>query len=210
MLYGIRRGDFVLKIGAFSKLSMLTVKALRFYEREGLLIPSAVDAQTGYRFYETCQLETAAKIKALRQLDCSVEEIRAYLQGTPLKSVLEAKEAELLKKQTDIAAQLSIIKYLSEDSEMKYQAVWKEIPETTVYSEERLLKDYSEVSALVLDSAAECLRLNPDIVCVQPDYGFCEYLDGEHKESNITVRYSQAVVQAGIGNARIFLHFVPI
>lgn len=92
----------MLKIGEFSKLSMLTVKALRFYEKQGLLIPAKVDERSGYRLYETNQLETAAKIKALRQLDFSVDEIKSYLNGTPLKKALAAKEAELKQKRTDI------------------------------------------------------------------------------------------------------------
>ena len=54
----------MLKIGEFSKLSHLTVKALRFYEKEGLLEPAFIDPWTGYRFYETRQLEDAAEIKA--------------------------------------------------------------------------------------------------------------------------------------------------
>ena len=45
----------MLKIGEFSKLSYLTIKALRFYEKEGLLIPQKVDQKTGYRFYKTSQ-----------------------------------------------------------------------------------------------------------------------------------------------------------
>ncbi|MGM9651071.1 MAG: MerR family transcriptional regulator [Faecousia sp.] len=65
----------MLKIGAFSKLSMLTAQALRFYEKSGVLLPAEVDGQSGYRFYATTQLETAATIKVLRQLGCSVEEI---------------------------------------------------------------------------------------------------------------------------------------
>lgn len=52
----------MLKIGEFSKLSMLTVKALRFYEKEGLLIPAEVDPWSGYRYYEMEQLETAVRI----------------------------------------------------------------------------------------------------------------------------------------------------
>lgn len=36
-----------MKIGEFSKLSHITVKALRFYEKVGLLIPTEVDKQTG-------------------------------------------------------------------------------------------------------------------------------------------------------------------
>lgn len=199
----------MLKIGEFSKLSMLTVKALRFYEREGLLIPAEIDKWSGYRFYETSQLETAAVIKALRQLDFSVEEIKEHLNGKPLKTVLAEKEKELKRKQSDISTQLSVIKYLSEDKEMKYQAVIKEIPETIVYSEERLLKDYSEVTSLVLDSATECLRLNPHIECTKPDYCFCEYLDKEYKEKDVMARYSQAVVKAGIENDRIKFRTLP-
>ena len=56
----------MLKIGGFSKLSHLTVKALRFYEKEGLLVPATTDEWNGYRYYETSQFETAAKIKAYR------------------------------------------------------------------------------------------------------------------------------------------------
>ena len=106
----------MLKIGDFSKLSKLTVKALRFYEKEGLLHPAHVDEWTGYRFYEANQLETAATIKALRQLDFSVEEIRAYLSGIPLQDALRAKKAELQQRQSDISARISIINYLMEES----------------------------------------------------------------------------------------------
>ena len=52
----------MLKIGEFSKLCQMTVKALRFYEKEGLLIPASVDEWTGYRFYTTDQLRRAEKI----------------------------------------------------------------------------------------------------------------------------------------------------
>lgn len=197
------------KIGEFSKLSMLTVKALRFYEKEGLLIPARVDEWSGYRFYEASQLETAATIKALRQLDFSVEEIKAHLSGVPLQDALRAKKEELIRRQAELGARISIINYLMEESEMKYQAVVKEIDECIVYSEERVLERYSDVSMLALGSATECRRLNPDIECTKPDYGFCEYLDGEHMETNMRVRYSQAVTKIGVGNERIQFRVLP-
>ena len=197
------------KIGEFSKLSMLTIKALRFYEQEGLLLPAHVDEWSGYRFYEASQLETAATIKALRQLDFSVEEIKAHLCGVPLQDALRSKKAALQQRQTDIAARISIINYLMEESEMKYQAVIKDIDQCIVYSEERVLERYSDVTMLVLESAQECLRLNPGMECAKPDYGFCEYLDGEHKETNMRVRYSQAVTKMGVGNERISFRVLP-
>ena len=193
----------MLKIGEFSKLSLLTVKALRFYEKEGLLVPAKIDKWSGYRFYDTAQLQTAAKIKSLRQLDLSIGEIKAYLSGEADRRIFDAKAAELRRKQDDISVKLSIIKYLSEDEQMKYQAVVKELPEAIVYSEERVLKDYSEVTSLVLESAQECLRLNPGLECVSPDYCFCEYPDGEYREKDILVRYSQAVCRKGVENERI-------
>lgn len=199
----------MLKIGEFSKLSMLTVKTLRFYEAEGLLIPAFVDEQTGYRYYETSQLAQAAEIKKWRQLDFSVEEIKAFLKNKSFKDALFQKSFELQEKQTEINKKLSIIHYLMEDNKMKYQPIIKEIPETLVYSEERILKDYSEVTNLVLESASECLRLNPNIECVKPDYSFCEYLDGEYHDKNIMTRYSQAVVEAGKENERIKFRVLP-
>ena len=197
------------KIGEFSKLSMLTIKALRFYEKEGLLIPACVDEWSGYRFYEASQLETAATIKALRQLDFSVEEIKAHLSGVPLQDALRTKRLELQQKRAELGARISIINYLMEESEMKYQAVIKDINECIVYSEDRVLERYSDVTMLVLESAQECLRLNPGIECTKPDYGFCEYLDGEHKDTNMRVRYSQAVTKMGIGNERISFRVLP-
>ena len=83
----------MLKIGKFSKLALLTVKALRFYEKENILVPASIDEWTGYRFYETAQLETAAKIKSYRQLGLSIDEIRGILGGGSVKAVLEKKQS---------------------------------------------------------------------------------------------------------------------
>lgn len=199
----------MLKIGEFSKLSMLTIKALRFYEAEGILIPEKVDKWTRYRYYKTSQLSLAAEIKKMRQLDFTVDEIKSRMDGVPLKEILSKKKAELEKKQAEVSMKLSIIHYLMEETEMDYQAVIKEVPECVVYSEERRLKAYSEVTALVLESAQECMRLNPDIECVTPDYCFCEYLDGEYREKDILTRYSQAVTKAGTENERIKFRSLP-
>ncbi|MBZ4667149.1 MAG: hypothetical protein PWP07_2573 [Epulopiscium sp.] len=85
----------MLKIGEFSKLAHLTVKALRFYEKEELLIPAFVDESTGFRYYETDQLEIAAKIKSYRQLELSIDEIKVILKGAEPKIILEEKVKNL-------------------------------------------------------------------------------------------------------------------
>ena len=187
----------MLKISDFSKLSHLTVKALRFYEKEGLLKPASVDEWSGYRFYETSQLETAAKIKSYRQLDLSIEEIRAVFHGADAKEILQEKIGSLTKEKQRIESRLSIIKSILEDSEMKYQVTEKVIPEKIVYTAETVLKTYSDCMQWIPSVGEECLKLNPGLKCAEPPYEFCEYLDGEYKETDIRIRHNEAVTAFG-------------
>ena len=50
------------KIGDFSKMSKVTIKALRYYEKEGLIVPAYIDENNGYRYYESKQLIDISKI----------------------------------------------------------------------------------------------------------------------------------------------------
>ena len=61
----LRRQDMY-KIGDFSKMSKTTIKALRYYEKEGLLKPVFIDQNTSYRYYESSQLVDISKIVSLR------------------------------------------------------------------------------------------------------------------------------------------------
>ena len=69
----------LLSIGAFSRMTFLTVKALRHYHDEGLLAPASVDPHSGYRYYRPEQVATARLIRRLRDLDLPVEEVREVL-----------------------------------------------------------------------------------------------------------------------------------
>lgn len=41
----------MLRIGDFSKLSRISIRMLRYYEKHNLLKPRYVDEESGYRFY---------------------------------------------------------------------------------------------------------------------------------------------------------------
>jgi len=60
----------------FSEISELSPQTLRFYHSEGLLIPSEVDEETGYRYYQVEQVETAMLVTALRGAGMSVKDVR--------------------------------------------------------------------------------------------------------------------------------------
>ncbi|MCI5650530.1 MAG: GyrI-like domain-containing protein [Fusicatenibacter sp.] len=199
----------MLKIGEFSKLSHLTVKALRFYEKEKLLVPISIDEWTGYRFYETGQLETAAKIKAYRQLGLSIDEIKAIDSGADVRTILSEKAKSLSAQREEIDVRLSIINHILEEKEMKYQITEKRIPAAVVYYAETVLDNYQEIMQWIPSLGEECMRLNPDLKCTEPAYEFCEYLDGEYKEKEIRIRHNEAVMSRGIENDRIKFREIP-
>jgi DNA-binding transcriptional MerR regulator/effector-binding domain-containing protein len=68
-------------IGEFSKITGLTVKALRFYHEKSLLVPAYIDKRTGYRHYDVRQIDKARIITQLRGLDFTLEQIAELLAG---------------------------------------------------------------------------------------------------------------------------------
>lgn len=199
----------MLKIGEFSKLSHITVKALRFYEKEGLLEPVYTDPWNGYRFYETAQLQTAAKIKSFRQLDFSVTEIRKIINGADPRELLTEKIRELREQKKEIDVRLSIIYHILEEKEMKYNPVIKEIPEQIVYFSEIRIQSHSDIMRVIPTLGAECLELNPGIRCTEPPYEFCEFPENEHKEENFRFRHYEAVDRMGNESERIKFRKLP-
>ncbi|HEX7714580.1 MAG TPA: MerR family transcriptional regulator, partial [Bacillota bacterium] len=63
------------KISEFSKISGLTVKALRYYDEQDILKPS-FRADNSYRYYDEEDFKRAGLIALLRNLDFSIPEIR--------------------------------------------------------------------------------------------------------------------------------------
>lgn len=184
------------RIGDFSKMSKVTIKALRYYEKEGLIIPSYIDESNGYRYYESNQLLEISRIISLKQIGLSIDEIKRIIKNNEsLDSILEIKKEEIKNTINEYNYQLSKINYLLEEKDMKEEIFEKVIPSYYVYYKEGILKDYSQSSEFIQKSGMECLELNPNIKCVEPDYCFVNYLDGEYKDKNIKIRYSQAVIK---------------
>jgi DNA-binding transcriptional MerR regulator len=58
----------LMTIGAFSERTRLSAKALRLYDRLGLLQPARTDPVSGYRFYREDQVDGARLVALLRRL----------------------------------------------------------------------------------------------------------------------------------------------
>ncbi|MEV4624490.1 MerR family transcriptional regulator [Asanoa sp. NPDC049573] len=70
-------------IGETARASGLSVSALRFYDRAGVLVPALVDPENGYRWYTDAQVDQARLVAGLRRVGMPIAEITAVLGAEP-------------------------------------------------------------------------------------------------------------------------------
>ena len=73
----------MLSIGEFSNICKVSTKTLRYYAEIGLLEPSEVNPENGYRYYSIDQLEKMLFISRLKSYSFSLDEIKEILKMMP-------------------------------------------------------------------------------------------------------------------------------
>ncbi|WP_169083357.1 MerR family transcriptional regulator [Paenibacillus sp. PL91] len=99
----------MLKISAFSKLSGVSVKTLRFYDSVKLLEPAFIDPNNGYRFYSQEQLLTVKRITAFKEHGFTLDQIKPFLEKHAIPDVklkLTDKKKELERSILEAQQQL--------------------------------------------------------------------------------------------------------
>ena len=71
--------DEFMRIGEIAAFFHISVKALRIYERMGILQPVKSDQKTGYRYYSADQVKQLDALLELRELGFSLSEIQKLL-----------------------------------------------------------------------------------------------------------------------------------
>lgn len=79
----------IFSIGEVAKLKGFTIKALRFYDRIGLLKPFYVDENSKYRYYHLKQFILLDIIKAARNIDISPNDLIPCFQNNDTKGMLQ-------------------------------------------------------------------------------------------------------------------------
>lgn len=91
-----------LHIKEFAKLTNVSVRTLHYYDEIGLLKPSFVDEQNGYRCYDEKALERMQQILFYRELDFSLKSISEILSSPNYDkhlALVRQKELLILKRQ---------------------------------------------------------------------------------------------------------------
>ena len=78
--------EHLMKIGEIAAFFNVSVKAVRIYEKKGIIRPARIDKQTGYRYYTADQVQQLDALIELKGLGFSLNEIREIMQGKGMDS----------------------------------------------------------------------------------------------------------------------------
>ncbi|WP_367322464.1 MerR family transcriptional regulator [Streptomyces sp. HUAS ZL42] len=136
--------DELLTIGAFAARARLSAKALRLYDRLGLLAPAHVDEVSGYRYYRARQVERARLVAMLRRLDMPLARIAEVVEARDGGEAADRIAAYWADVETRVAGQRTLAEYLrgrlsGRSTEMygKFVVETVDVPEQVMITETR-------------------------------------------------------------------------
>ncbi len=130
----------MIKIGDFSNLAHISIKALHHYDELGLLKPAHIDRFSGYRYYSLQQLAVLNRILALKDLGLSLEQVAQLLRDdispAEMRGMLRLKRIELAQKVLEEQAQLARVeqrlRQLEQSTLPNAEIAVKQVPAQTI------------------------------------------------------------------------------
>jgi len=164
----------LMTIGDFAARTRLSAKALRLYDRLGLLRPAQTDPVSGYRRYSADQVEAARLVGLLRRLGMPLAAIADVLAGPPAEAA-EAIGRYWAAAEAQTADRRALAGYLQarlKGADMtSYDIATRTVPARTVLSISRHLHA-SETDAFFDDAFARLRAAGPGLTGVEG----CPYL----------------------------------
>jgi DNA-binding transcriptional MerR regulator len=202
----------VIRIGSFARIAQVSTRALRLYDKLGLLKPAQVDPSTDYRYYSIDQLPRLNRILALKDLGFSLDQIaevlRSDLSAEQLRGMLTMKRAEVERRVADEQAQLARIaarlrQIEQEDTLDSYEVVVKRIEPQWIAAVSGVISDYitSEPIFIQLFAELDAYLAYSGVRNIGPRIGLFYDL-GTH-EHNIQVRAGMLLPNRIAGSERI-------
>jgi DNA-binding transcriptional MerR regulator len=197
------------RIGDFSRLARVTIKTLHHYDEAGLLQPSHVDRQSGYRYYAASQLETLQRILLLKDLGFALEQIRELLHSDAdtWAKTLDQRGAEL--SATIAADQSRLLRLTALRQTLEHRGaepppvVLREVPAVEVYSvRQRVPRLGPPMQRLFEDAEAVVAAVQAR----SPASPFTIFHDPDYRETDVDVEICIPVKE---GVEPLSTHIVP-
>ncbi|WP_459503436.1 MerR family transcriptional regulator [Bacillus sp. C1] len=188
------------KIGDFSKLSSISIRMLRYYDKMELLVPEKIDPQTGYRYYSAAQLKKVNQIQHLKVMGFGIPAMKEIIDNhgnrESIKKYYINRSSQLQEEMKHLQKQLRLledsIRTIREDVvEMSYYVSMKEIPARRVASVRKVIPTYHCENTL-WDILVQEIRLQ-HIDIGNPRYGLAIFHDHEYKEKDVDVEIQMNV-----------------
>jgi DNA-binding transcriptional MerR regulator len=129
-----------ISIGEFARRSRLSLRALRLYDERGVLVPSRVDQASGYRYYDTAQLEDARLVVMLRELQLPLAAVKELLACDPADAAARiAEHWRDAEAAHDARRRLAgyLVSRLRGKRSVMYEVATREIPERSLLGMKR-------------------------------------------------------------------------
>ncbi|MBP3460285.1 MAG: MerR family transcriptional regulator [Lachnospiraceae bacterium] len=189
----IKEKNHLYKIGVFAQMNHTTIKTLRFYEEQELLLPAFVDSENGYRYYTMDQMAVLHRIMALKQAGFTLEDIRKLNSDPDPADFLAKKKEEILSKIAGLTMQLAMIDgYMADSNEyLEAPVLIKRIPPVIAATMQKRIETYDALFDMMPVMGAEMERLGCE--CALPEYCFTHYLETGYKDEQILIETCDAV-----------------
>jgi effector-binding domain-containing protein len=203
------------KIGDFSRLSRISVKALRYYDEIGLLKPVKVDQFTGYRYYSADQLPQLNYIVALKNMGLSLEEVATLINNdlapSQMRDIFILKKGELQQRVNEEQGRLEqvekLLKQIEKEGAMPdYQITIKKVEPQLIASIRDVLPTYGDIGRLygeIFKYLGKKMIFKP----AGPPMFIC--YDGEFKERDVDVEAAVPIGKKISGSDRVKVYELP-
>ncbi len=195
----------MLLIGAFSRLTRVPAKTLRYYDDIELFKPAHYDPETGYRYYSVEQLPRLHRIVALKGLGMSLDQIKSLLKDNvspeEIRGMLKMKRAEIIDKLEEEAMRLMLLEsYLNqldnEDGDVQYDVVLKPIDAICVASVRGIMPKLELIGETVVDYLS-VLHAHLEAHYIKPIGAHCHiYHDEELHAENIDIEIAYPIAES--------------
>lgn len=204
-----KTADHLYRIGLFAQMNRITVKALRFYEEQGLLLPAKIDEESGYRYYTMSQMETLHRILALKEAGFTIEDMKHLNASGDERGFLLRKKKALLEKIAELTLQLSKIDgyLMAGGNSLSAPVMVKTIPETVCAVMRRRIDSYDALFEIMPEMGG--YMEDAGCTCALPEYCFTQYLEPGFQEAQILVEVCEAVTEKKADRERLRFRTIP-
>lgn len=204
----------MIRIGDFSRISLVSIKTLRYYDEVGLLHPAKVDDFTGYRYYTFDQLSRLHRILALKDLGFSLEQIGRLLDenvtAEQLRGLLKLRKTEIEQRVSEEQERLARVearlKQIEQEHVMnKIDVIVKKVEPIKIASVRDVIPTYSEQGGIwrELEGYLAVQRVRPVGPCLTM------YHDEEYKERDVDAEVAEPITADLPESPRVRVRTLP-